>query len=379
MGRFGMRSGACAVEGPGLPLRRYLAALVLAFGLALGGMAHAADCGLPLLADASTPADVTFTFDGKFGRPGDDREDRLKESEEISGLACAGVRSNGTRRCVLAADGVRYARIIRLKGEELGLRGIRQLVPKRIDGKKVKQADVEGVAFGAQAGKSYFYVTGSHGASRHDTASEPPEYQPARYRVFRLPYDPRTGGIGAAEDSTKLESIILSFGALAGTACHSAGSCTALDRGGTNIEGLAAKGGDLYFGFRSPTKDGKAHVLKVAADRLFGGSDAAPELKTVALGTACGVRDLASVENGFLILAGPDPSEEKGLAYGSYIHFWDGEADTTRLLGSLSGSDAAGKPEGLLVLGEAQGRYKVLVLHDSIAGGKPTEYDLPQP
>jgi hypothetical protein len=39
-----------------------------------------------------------------------------------------------------------------------------------------------------------------------------------------------------------------------------AGSCQSLQEGGANIEGLAARGGNLYVGFRAPSRGGKARV-----------------------------------------------------------------------------------------------------------------------
>ena len=42
---------------------------------------------------------------------------------------------------------------------------------------------------------------------------------------------------------------------------------------GVNIEGLAIKGGRLFFGFRGPAVDGTAKILAVDADALFSGAD----------------------------------------------------------------------------------------------------------
>lgn len=350
-----------------------------AFWLAvlIGSAAAAAvDCSSPpeagLLASSGG-----LSINGQFGIRGVDAVDSEKESEDISGLACAPQRDGGDRLCILASDGVRYARIVELKGETLKLGGTRELVPRRIDRRKVKQADVEGVAFTDEAGPAYFYVTGSHGASRHGA----PKYEPARYRVFRLLYDPRWGAIGGAEYSTRLEDIILTFGALAEKACRRDGPCTSLKAKGTNIEGLAAKGADLYFGFRAPTPDGKAYVLKVPADSLFGAGSSPGELLGVDIGKKCGIRDLVAVDGGFLILAGLDASEKKTRSYTSHILFWDGQAEHTKLLGSLPSSGKKGKPEALLVLGTdaAQGHYRLLVLRDGVAGGKPTRYVVPLP
>ena len=87
------------------------------------------------------------------------------------------------------------------------------------------------------------------------------------------------------------------------------------DEGGVNIEGLAARDGKLFVGFRSPVlKDGTVPVMVTTFDK-----PETNELRFVPLGGR-GVRDLAAVRDGFLILAGP--SVEAGGGF--QIYFWDG-------------------------------------------------------
>src|SRR6266508_350209 len=67
-----------------------------------------------------------------------------------------------------------------------------------------------------------------------------------------------------------------------------------------DIEGLAVKDGRLYFGFRGPVlRDGWVPILVTAWDDV----DAA-EVRYVQL-DGRGIRDIAVVDDGFLILAGP--------------------------------------------------------------------------
>ena len=92
------------------------------------------------------------------------------------------------------------------------------------------------------------------------------------------------------------------------------------DAHGVNVEGLAVKNGQLYIGFRGPVRDGTAYVLRVAVDPLFDGAPADPKLLPVELGQGLGVRDLATVADGLLVLAGPEADQGAAPA----VFFWDG-------------------------------------------------------
>jgi hypothetical protein len=71
---------------------------------------------------------------------------------------------------------------------------------------------------------------------------------------------------------------------------------------GVNIEGLAARNDQLYFGFREPAKDRTAYILRVASRALFEGGDLVPRLFTVVeVGKGSGIRDLLAVPEGLLV------------------------------------------------------------------------------
>lgn len=79
-----------------------------------------------------------------------------------------------------------------------------------------------------------------------------------------------------------------------------------LENNGVTIEGIAIRRDRLLAGFRGPTlPNGRAAVLSVALDSLFGNGAAAPQLHRLRLGDGQGVRDLAPYRNGILVLAGP--------------------------------------------------------------------------
>ena len=133
--------------------------------------------------------------------------------------------------------------------------------------------------------------------------------------------------------------------------------------------------GRALFGLRGPVQDGSTYIVSVAVDALFGTSPAETKLFPVKLGKGAGIRDMAKVEGGVLLLSGPE--EEK--AGHAAVFLWDGRSDTAQALGELDldGSKDA-KPEALPVLGEDSDDYRVLVLSDNVKDGEPREYRLPK-
>ena len=78
---------------------------------------------------------------------------------------------------------------------------------------------------------------------------------------------------------------------------------------GVNIEGLAAKDGMLYFGFREPAKDKHTYILPVRADQLFSAAGV-PNAEPVKIkaGAGRGIRDMLAVPEGG---SGFKPSDPK--------------------------------------------------------------------
>ncbi len=155
------------------------------------------------------------------------------------------------------------------------------------------------------------------------------------------------------------------------------------------------RGGQLHFGFRGPSVDGRVPVLRVEAGPFFEGGDAQPVLTWLRVGAQRGIRDLHAVDGGLLLLVGPDDDEPKGTARWS-IAFWDGTAAAgvvrPRELAvlDLAGVDAAAggcrdekvpkavKPEALAVVGGDARHYRVLVLSDGMCDGGPLVFTVPR-
>lgn len=83
-----------------------------------------------------------------------------------------------------------------------------------------------------------------------------------------------------------------------------------------------------------------------------------------------GIRDLAAVPGGLLVLSGP-----------ADVFFRAGpDSGAATCLGRLGADRGRGvKPEALLVPENGPDGGRVLVPHDGEGGGKPTEYRLPRP
>ena len=130
--------------------------------------------------------------------------------------------------------------------------------------------------------------------------------------------------------------------------------------GTVDIEGLAARGDTLFFGFKAPLLDGKAAILRLTdGDALFRG--AVPEKGRLSLwkaldlrsgsgpgkGTPCGIAEIIFAEGDAYILStgtsgADDPNQGKGPHVGELWRLPAGAAEAQRV------RDFGGaKPEGL--------------------------------
>ena len=215
------------------------------------------------------------------------------------------------------------------------------LAPKGTD------LDIEAVA----AEGNTVYATGSHGRLRKTGAVIA---LPTRDRVYRFPLDAegKAGKIDTASLRKALDSdaVLKAFVPMASK------------ENGIDIEGLAAKDGKLYFGFRGPVlREDRCPILIGEFDKL----ETETEVRHVRLGGR-GIRDLAAIRTGFLILAGP----VGGVGLDFRLYHWDGASDAVELRTVPSGPKR--RPEGLIVTKDNDGATELLLLHDGVAGGDPT-------
>lgn len=150
-----------------------------------------------------------------------------------------------------------------------------------------------------------------------------------------------------------------------------------LAEGGINIEGIAVKNGRMHFGLRGPSKKSHAFVLSVDADALFTkDGDLKRKATPLKLGEDTGIRDLAAVNDGILILAGP--TRDEAVAYSVWL--WDGVGTTAKPLATLDLSTVAegAKAEILLPLEEGSAGIRVLVMFDGVENGGARSFAIPR-
>jgi hypothetical protein len=278
----------------------------------------------------------------------------------ISGAACAPT-SPPFRTCLAVNDEKKFAQFFAIEGSTIAPGEILRLAAEDVRG----DPDAEGVSYDG----GYFYVTGSHGRSRNrDKANE------ASYRVFRIRTDPRSGapatpGPAGVEATDRLRGLIAQMRPVARFQNQP------LAKGGLNVEGLAVKNGRMFVGFRGPSVDSEAFIMSLDAEALFTGAGTRARMHALALGKNVGIRDLAAVDDGLLVLSGPMREEKKPFA----VWLWN-ERDGARLLGIIPRTHIpkAAKAETILVLATEPRAYRVLVMFDGIENGGPMSFRLPR-
>lgn len=313
--------------------------------------------------EARLIAELPFT--GDLGKP--------KVARSISGMACATPPGAAVRDCIMVGDESDAVWRVTLSKQGIVLRDTIRLMRTG----KGSELDLEAAAFLPGSDGGAYYLTGSHGARRDDAS-----YDAGRNTVFRLPAEQGSGAPRAEAllHTGNLATVLDTTASLVRFNCGPDRACVPLDKDGLTIEGLAARDGALYFGLRAPAQNGEAHVVKVALDALFTSARPRGEDLRLQLDAGDGIRDLAAVEGGFLVLAGLSRSDDGLSCRRTTIHFWDGRSPTTRPLAQII-STRAEKPEGLLVVQPSVGGapYQVLVLSDGGLNGAPKVYEVPAP
>ena len=278
-------------------------------------------------------------------------------AEDVSGIAVIG------EFLVLASDEVKNPTIVQVLKRE----GANYRVLANVQLPGAGEFDLEAVA----ADGNVVYITGSHASTRKikDREIRAPERKESRQQIFRFRLD-ETGSAGPIEGPKSLGSVIEAHPVLGGFIK------IASKENGIDIEGLAVKNGSMYFGFRGPVlRDGWVPILVTTWE-----NPAAANVVYVQL-DGRGIRDIAAVKGGFLILAGPIGDGD--ISY--RLYFWNG-AD------QLGGQSEAkpqqmgefsdlgdGKPEGLAVLSEQNNSYYLLIVCDGLPNGAPTRWLLKRP
>lgn len=340
--------------------RSFRQSLTVAFCILLATIASAAH-GEPLPPKIS-PEGTAWTAASIFEK--DDKDDKLEDQPRmnLSGAACVPTTPKYTS-CLIANDEKKYAQFFSIDGNVLVPRKLIRLSDQDGD------PDAEGVAYE----KGFFYVTGSHGRSRKKDKENL-----SSYVVFRIAVDPQTGVPKTEPNAKKVDGVESSLRmreVIANDKYVKAKFNKPLAEGGVNIEGIGVKNGRMYFGLRGPSLDKQAYVLSVDAGALFTKvDDLKPDSHPLELGENTGIRDLAVVNDGILILAGPTRNEKVPYT----VWLWDGSSKTAKPLATLDlGTVTAdAKAEILIPLKEDSGSIRALVMFDSAENGGAVSFSI---
>ena len=315
---------------------------------------------LPAPASAQTiaPQQVQWSVNPPFSKDSEARRN-------ISGAACAPTQPLFAS-CLAVNDQKRYAQFFSIAGTTIVPGAVISLLGDQAD----TDPDAEAVAFH----DGFFFVTGSHGVTRVHAKEN------SSFLVFRFKVNAQTGKPDFLVTDREVNPAIQKSGALRTTirVAEHVGPFAekALNANGVNIEGLALDGDRIYFGFRGPSVDGRAFILSAKTDGLYIAlTPLEPKTHVLALGGNVGIRDLARVDNGLLVLSGAVNDQDIAPA----VFLWEPASGALKKLGALGGTPPGAKAETLLVLEQQPQRYRVLVLHDGPANGAPLEYWLPKP
>lgn len=345
---------------------------------------------LPLLAPVALAQAIVSSHPVMVDRI--ERPNPEKRAKDLSGIACRVIteagqdclvvndESRAAQRAVLADRILRGGAVIPLIGEAEPAPGFAAGASSAIgrcpDGAlgRFDEFDGEGVTWLPGAGGAgAYYVVGSHACPRRH-----PErgLQPSTHLLARIAVDAE-GRFAPAALSWRLGP---SLRAEATVGPYYNRLLTDADRG-LDIEGIAAIGGALLFGLRSPTLEvpgdparHHAFILEAPAAALF--DTAAPadtpvplRLVRIALPPRTGIRDLAALPDGrLLILSGPARGD--GGVFSLHLATPGAERDwpIRTLIAAIDGPPDA-KAEGVAFLRLHEGDARVLILFEDPRDG----------
>ena len=243
----------------------------------------------PSVAEMLAPAATEWKVQPKFKKSDEARTN-------LSGAACVPTEPPFTS-CLIVNDQKKYAQFFAIEGTTIVPGAVIRLAGEEVDG----DPDAEGAAYA----DGFFYVTGSHGRSRHGDEANDSSYA-------RVPLSGRQGRPADRRSSLPMNRSSASHrrGDCARPSCKVPSSSDfynqPLDEGGVNIEAIAVKDGRMYLGLRGPSVDRHALILSVDAGAVFTeDQDLAASVERLQLGDDAGIRDLAPVRDGVLVLVRP--------------------------------------------------------------------------
>jgi hypothetical protein len=312
------------------------------------------------------------------------------KSVNISGINCM-PPADGRRICLVIDDEGRLAQAAALEGDQLSGGGKVRILGKSPPpgivgaepeavrcskgGDKFKDLDGEAVAYDG----TDFYVSGSHGCSRHSN-----KFHPSSFVLARIPQAFVAKALTAEDDIVDDPSVQTSFrlseALLLAPHVKDFFAVDLMEANGLNIEGLLVANGKLYAGLRAPVLAGQAFVIEVPVAPLF---DAARPLKQadvsehpLSLGSR-GIRDLAPMPDGRILVLG-GPAQDADVDFALYVVDPSGgwKARQIGVIDDLPGSSSETKAEAVYVLAQSGARLDVLVMFDGPKNGGPRHYTI---
>jgi hypothetical protein len=308
----------------------------------------------------------------EFGK----KEKKEKETRRaLSGIACPGTPGSGSA-CLVVFDEGTVAHYVVLSPDGYA-----------IDNTKVVLLDDDDAELDAEAAATdgrFYYVTGSHSAKRKDCESNRDSRHLIRFAVGAdgKGADPG-GGLAGYKETGALWRLMKSRSELK----DHVGMCLGGEQQGVNIEGLAVKDGVLHVGFRGPASDGTVPILSVDAKAIFESDDPATQVTMLRVGDGRGIRDLAVVRDGILVLAGPD-DDPANCDRGWILALWngvarDGSTVEPKRLAKLDlsevkrrGCDKELKPEALAVIRDDDRALDLVIMSDGMCDGGPLKFSI---
>ena len=308
---------------------------------------------------------IDWTVQPAFGQNGAGRDN-------VSGATCMAIPLVSRTPCLVVNDSTNFAQIFSVVGTTIRPGSMVGVTSPPPPGTLAFNPNIEGAGHDDR----FFYVVSSRG--RAGSPGQPD----TSFLVARFGIDagtpaapvPFTSGatVGGIQISDRIRTALTAGIPVPDLAGQQ------LDRTNAEIEGLAVRERQarpvpermLHLGFRAPVLGGKAFIVSASVDNVFATSGPLnPTVTALALGNNVGIRDLAAVSDGLLILAGPG----RGLTERASLFHWN---DTTGQLTQLAilAEPANRNGEALLVLQEDPEFIRFLVMFDGVTNGGPLEY-----
>ena len=283
----------------------------------------------------------------------------IYENADVSGISWS------DRFIVLGSDEGAKFQVLTLDDGTYNVRNTVVLSDEQADDEM--ELDIEAIT---KDNSGTHYILGSHSAKRKKVKPDKTYIQnrkriqkvsseESRSGLFRIPLDD-TGNPTGNIETIKLESIFHQDKIL------QMFTQIPSKENGIDIEGMAFYKDLLFFGFRGPVlRQNFVPVLTTTFDH-----PGDYEMRFINL-NGKGIRDMAAVKDGLLIIAGPISDGDGRFN----IHFWNGEDEIpgsdrevtgNKLLGEIPVPRLGAKAEGITVIDETDDHYKAIIIFDGI-------------